>query len=190
VSGVLFSDQEIYEFLDKRTKVAFEAMGRVMRNSLRKSLKMGRRYKKISDIPMNDPWYRKQRILLRIREDRFLRGKSKQVPQMPWIASKPGKVPKIRSKNSPLKRGVLFAFEPGARTLVFGAIKMKGTDGQAPQALEHGGISGINRQHVRKRDYVDRTLKREHKNGKLKRVYAKKMVFTSKRSMLRGPKLK
>lgn len=40
-----------------------------------------------------------------------------------------------------LKRGILFSYEPNKKTVVIGAARFSSGPGDAPAALEHGGVS-------------------------------------------------
>jgi len=167
VSGILFGTREIESLIDRKSAKAFKAIGVGMRQSAQRSLRMARRYNTISEI--KDA---KIRQPLRIMEALWIRGDRPRPPELPFKPSAPGKIPKLRSPNSPLKKGIFYAYEPEKRGVVVGAARMAGTDGVAPRVLEHGGIS--NGSQIAKRGYMDKTLDRMRRNGKIQKLFAQK----------------
>ena len=168
VSGLLFNTKELESLLDKKTFRAFESIGKAMRRDIRRSFKVGKRYDEISHI--KDKSIRRE---LRIRERMWIRGERENPPVLPWIASKPGKVPKIRGEDSPLKKGIFYAYEPHRkiRGLVVGAARIENTLGIAPRVLEHGGIS--NGEKIAKRGFADKSLIRMTRNGRIAKIFAR-----------------
>jgi hypothetical protein len=47
------------------------------------------------------------------------------------------------SHTGKLKRGILFSYEPHKKTVVIGAARFAAGPGDAPEALEHGGVSTL-----------------------------------------------
>lgn len=174
ITGVLFNSEEIYSYLDKRSKITFESIGKALRRDMQRSLKVSRRYTSINQIPSNDAYYHRQRQVARIREQYWIQGGTDvPPPELPFRPSKPGSIPKIRSKRSPLKRGIIYEFDPQDIELLVGAKKMIGTKGIAPNALEYGGTSNGSR--IAQRGYVRRSYKKLSRNGKIRQIFAKRM---------------
>ena len=173
ITGVLFNTDEIYSYLDKRSKVTFESIGRALRRDMQRSLKLAKRYTSINQIPTNDPYYKSKRVRARIQEQYWMRGEADGPPRLPFRASKPGKIPKIRSADSPLKRGIIFEFNPDKIELLCGAAKMTGTKGVAPNVLEYGGMSNGSR--IKQRGYVRRSYEKLSRNGKINQIFSRRM---------------
>jgi hypothetical protein len=80
------------------------------------------------------------------------------------------------SHTGMLRRGILFSYEPEKKTVVIGAARFASGPGDAPHALEHGGVStrapsAIARgakhktQLVRKRPFMQPALDAEKENS-------------------------
>lgn len=184
VKGILFNTGEITSYLDKRTKAAFESIGKRLRRDIRRSLKPTKRYSKISDIPKHkDQYYALLRQSLRIQERMYLRGERSTPPIMPYIPSKPGKAPKIHSADSLLKKGILYSYEPGRRTVVVGAAKARSSSSNAPSVLEYGGRVSVRMPYtgervmkkIEERGYVRKSYRRLSQNGTIMKIFAKRM---------------
>jgi hypothetical protein len=73
-------------------------------------------------------------------------------PRRPEASSRPGEVPRLHRKPSPLKIKIEFVYDPRDKSVVIGPEASAETKGDATEALEHGGIS-LNRR-TRRRNRI------------------------------------
>lgn len=161
-----FKPQPVFSLLDRKLKKAFNSIGALTRRKIRRNLKVGKRYKRISDIPDKD--IRKR---YHIFHALFMANKINDLPPLPMKPSKPGRYPKIKSLKSPLYLGIGYDYDPHSGILLVGARPFAGTKGIAPMVLEHGGTSNHHR--IAKRGYVAKTMFKMISNGTVKRRFSK-----------------
>lgn len=166
VSGVLFNSTAIESLMSKKAKKTLTQVGRKIKRRAKRSLKLAKRVRSASQI--KDPLIRKS---FELRMTQFERGNRTHPPSAPFVPSKPGGIPKIRRRNSPLKRGIFFSYDAQLKSVIVGPAKINGIRGDAPHALEHGGNSSGRR--IARRPYMSTALIKSHSTGEIKKAFAR-----------------
>ena len=165
---VSFRDAEIYTYLDRKAKVAMEAVGRLLARKARRNIKQAKRYRSINQV--KNP---KERMRYRMQEREYNEGTRPTPPLLPFRPSKPGaKYPFSRSKYKPLKM-IEPAYDRLEKELIVGAVPYARGKMIAPRVLEHGGTS--NGSVISKRPFMRNTLKAEKSNGNMAAVFRQKL---------------
>ncbi len=164
VSGTLFNSTAIESLMDKNARRALEGIGRVIKRRAKRSLKLAKRARSVNQI--RDEVQRRiyARALMAFEE-----GRLRRPPTPPFIPSKPGRIPKIRKQNSLLKKGIFFSYDGGRKEVIVGPAKIQGLRGDAPHALEHGGVS--NGELIQQRPFMSRALKKTDDAGDIKKIF-------------------
>jgi len=168
VQGTLFNSTAIETLMDKNARKTLELIGRAIKRRAKKSLKLARRARSVNQI--KDEVQREifSRALIAFQE-----GRLRQPPIPPFIPSRPGNVPKIRSRNSLLKTRIIFSYDGNTKQVIVGPIRIPGLRGDAPHALEHGGIS--NGEAIAARPFMSRALTNTRNAGDIKSIFKRNL---------------
>lgn len=141
-----FDRPAVNRHMDRRTRGLLSAAGAYIRTAARSSLKRGRQ-KTLAEMEPEE----RQRYAIRAR---IARQRGRRKPRRPEKASAPGEPPRLHMRPSPLKRLILFAFDPARQSVVVGPLRFGRR--ASLDALEYGGMARIRgrRRRVRARPFM------------------------------------
>lgn len=122
-----FNPDKVLKGLDKATKKALVKFGAYVRRSAKSSLKLGRMVR-MGEMDVEErKKYKSRRAIAKYY--------GRKPPKRRRISAEPGNAPKLKYKNSPLRKLLFFGFDSTTKSVVVGPLAFRGL---GASNLEHG----------------------------------------------------